>query len=163
MAPSGRAQPRPVPAGGLYFEDFAVGDRFVSDAITVTETQIVDFALHYDPHPFHIDVEAGHRHEFGTLFASGAHTLALGFRLLGLSRVIAASAVAGAGIDRLRWRKPVRPGDSLHLELEVVSVRASSSRPGTGILRLRHETVNQHGEIVLTHVCTHIVKRRRRA
>lgn len=154
-----RAQPRSVPAEGLYFEDFAVGDRFVSPAITVTESQIVDFALLYDPHPFHIDVEAGKRHAFGTLFASGAHTLALGFRLLALSRVIAASAVAGAGIDRLRWRKPVRPGDSLHLELEVLALRASASRPQTGILRLRHETVNQHGETVLSHVCTHIINR----
>ena len=144
----------------FYFEDFIAGDRHVSDGITVTESQIVDFALTYDPQPFHIDLEAGHAHPFGTIFASGLHTLSLSFRLFYMTRLLAHCAHAGAGMDHLRWRKPVMPGDTLHLEVEVLRSRASTSNPKLGVLVLRHDTHNQRGELVLTLECTHIVKRR---
>ncbi|MDJ0951419.1 MAG: MaoC family dehydratase [Alphaproteobacteria bacterium] len=144
----------------LYLEDFQVGNRYRSPAITVTERQIISYALDYDPQAFHIDVEAGRAHPFGQVFASGLHTLALSFRLFAESRVLAACAHAGMGMDKLRWRKPVMPGDTLHLELEVLSARPSDSRAGLGILVLRHDTVNQDAALVLTLECTHMIKRR---
>ncbi len=144
----------------LYLEDFLVGNRYRSPAITVTERQIIDYALLYDPQRFHIDAEAGREHPFGELFASGLHTVALSFRLFAESRVLAACAHAGMGIDKLRWRKPVMPGDTLHIELEVLRARASGSKPGLGVLVMRHDTVNQDGDVVLTLECTHMITRR---
>lgn len=145
-------------AEDLYFEDFKPGDRHRSPAITVTEQQIIDYALLWDPQPFHIDAEVARAHPFGKIFASGLHTVSLSFRLFAESRVLVACAFAGMGMDHVRWRKPVFPGDTLHLELEVLKTRRSDSRPGLGILVLRHDTVNQDGDLVLTLDCTHMIR-----
>ena len=104
----------------LYLEDFIVGKHYRSPAITVTERQIIDYALLYDPQRFHIDAEAGRAHPFGQLFASGLHTVAMSFRLFAESRVLAACAHAGMGIDKLRWVKPVMPGDTLIIRCDLL-------------------------------------------
>jgi len=86
-----------------YFEDFAVGERFTSKGATLTETQILDFALKYDPQPFHLDVAAATETHFGGLIASGCQTLSLGFRLNYDTGFFKACSVGSQGRDELRW------------------------------------------------------------
>jgi len=143
-----------------YFDDFAVGDRFTMAAVTVTEEQIVDFAFRWDPYAFHLDRGAAEAHPLGGLLSSGLHTLCLSFRQFAESGLLAASAISGAGIDRLRWVRPVRPGDTLHGVVEVIAVHPSRSRSDRGTIVMRHETMNQNGETVLALDCRHLVKRR---
>jgi len=143
-----------------YFEDFAVGETFVTGSESVSEEQIIRFAKEWDPQPFHTDVEAASRHELGGLFASGLHTLGLTFRLFIEMRVLAASNVAGAGLDNLRWSRPVRPGDTLHVEIETTEVRPSRSRSDRGYVAMHYVTKNQHGEPVLEFDLVHICRRR---
>ena len=145
---------------GRTFDDFKVGERFTSPGITVSEAQILDFALMYDPQPFHIDREAAAKSPFGGLIASGFQTLALGFRSLYPAGAINHSSIGSPGFDELRWLKPVRPGDTLHTEVEVMSVRASKSKPDRGILHLAWEVKNQTGETVMTLTGMHLLRRR---
>ena len=143
-----------------YLDDFEVGARFVGPGITVSEAQILDFALMYDPQPFHIDREAAAASPFGGLIASGFQTLALGFRSLYQSGAIAHASIGSPGFDELRWLKPVRPGDTLHTEVEVKSKRASKSKPDRGIVHMAWEVKNHSGETVLTLTGIHLLRRR---
>ncbi len=145
---------------GLYFEDFAPGREFLTDGATVTESQILDFALAFDPQPFHMDAEAARQSIFGGLIASGFHTMALTFRLFAQTRALAASSLGSPGIDEVRWLRPVRPGDTLRATVQVVERRPSSSKPDRGIVRLQWSTLNQRGEPVLTMTSMQLVKRR---
>ncbi|MCP4329865.1 MAG: MaoC family dehydratase [Alphaproteobacteria bacterium] len=144
----------------LYLDDFAVGDRFVTAGATVTESQILDFGLQWDPQHFHIDVESAKQHEMGGLLASGLHTLCLTFRLFVVSGVLAACNITGGGVDNLRWLRPVRPGDTLRVNSEVTSVRGSRSKPDRGTLTMHYTTINQRNEPVLELDLIHIVRRR---
>ncbi len=143
-----------------YLDDFEIGERFVGPGITVSEAQILDFALMYDPQPFHIDREAAAKSPFGGLIASGFQTLALGFRSLYQTGAIAHASIGSPGFDELRWLKPVRPGDTLHTEVEVTSTRASKSKSDRGVLLLAWEVKNQTGETVLTLTGIHLLRRR---
>lgn len=144
----------------LYFEDFTPGREFRTDGITITEAQILDFALAFDPQPFHLDVEAAKETIFGGLIASGFHTIALTFRLFVQTRALAACSLGSPGADELRWLRPVRPGDTLRATVQVLEQRPSGSKPDRGIVRLHWTTINQRGEPVLTMVSMQLVKRR---
>ena len=146
--------------GALYFEDFTVGRVFRSPGCTLTEAEIVSFALTYDPQPFHIDKEAASHTPFAGLIASGFQTLALGFRLFYQTGAIAACSLGGSGVDELRWTAPVRPGDTLRVEVEVAEQTASQSRPDRGRARLDYRLLNQHGECVATWTALHILAKR---
>ena len=143
-----------------YFDDFAVGEKFVTRGVTLTESMIIDFALTYDPQPFHIDVEAAKQSNYGGLIASGFHTLALGFRMVLETGVFRVASMGSPGFDELRWLKPVRPGDTLHTELEVVDKKPSSSKPDRGIARIAYRIKNQKGEDVLTFLSMHLLQRK---
>jgi|SRR5579863_8695460 len=146
---------------GRYFDDFAVGQTFSSGGLRIDKEQIFAFAAEFDPQPFHLD-EASARHSiFGGLAASGWHTAALTMRLLLDSELKPAGGIIGAGLDECRWPRPVRPGDELRIECEVVEVRPSKSRPEQGLIKLRTTTLNQDGEAVLVHVVNLVVLRRR--
>ncbi|MCH8999045.1 MAG: MaoC family dehydratase [Proteobacteria bacterium] len=145
---------------GRTFDDFEVGERFTSPGITVSEAQILDFALAYDPQPFHLDKEAAARSLYGGLIASGFQTLALGFRAFYQAGVINDCSLGSPGLDELRWLKPVRPGDTLHAEVEVKSTRASRSKPDRGIVHMDWEVKNQAGEVVMTFTGIHLLRRR---
>lgn len=142
-----------------YFDDFEIGERFVSRGVTISEPQILDFALTYDPQPFHIDRRAAEGGPFAGLSASGFQTLALSFRLFYDANVINGCSLGSPGLDELRWTRPVRPGDTLHVEAEVMQKRASKSKPDRGILHMAYETKNQDGETVMTFTAIHIFKR----
>ena len=143
------------------FEDFAVGDRFESRGKTLTEAEIVDFAFRFDPQPFHIDAEEAARGPYGGIIASGFHTLAIGFRMLWDSGVLAGGSLGSPGIDELRWAKPVRPGDTLRSRIEVLETRPSGSKPDRGLIRMLHEVVNQRDEMVLSLKAIVFMRRRR--
>ncbi|RMD65091.1 MAG: MaoC family dehydratase [Alphaproteobacteria bacterium] len=143
-----------------FFDDFEVGERFVSPGITVSEAQILDFALTYDPQPFHINKEAAVEFPYGGLIASGFQTLALGFRAFYQANVINHCSLGSPGMDKVRWLLPVRPGDTLHTEAEVRAKRPSRSRPDRGIVHMAYEIKNQNDDVVMTFTTIHILRRR---
>ena len=143
-----------------YLEDFAVGQTYVSGRIKVDEDRIKAFAAEFDPQPFHMDEEAARGSIFGGLAASGWHTAALTMRLLVESELKPAGGIIGASFDEFRWPLPVRPGDKLHLDIEVLDVRPSKSRPTQGMIKVRTTTKNQNGEAVQVSVGNLVVPRR---
>ena len=142
-----------------YFEDLAVGQKFTSPSLTVAAEAITGFAAEFDPQPFHLDDRAARGTIFDGLAASGWHTAAMTMRLCVASEFRPAGGIVGVG-GELNWLKPVRPGDVLHAEIEVVELRSSRSRPSQGIAKIRIATVNQHGETVQTFAPTLFVDRR---
>jgi acyl dehydratase len=143
-----------------YLEDFTVGQTFGSGRLRLTEPQIKAFAAEFDPQPFHLDEEAAQQTFFRGLAASGWHTAAVTMRLLVDSELKPAGGVIGAGFEEFRWPKPVRPGDELHIESEVLDVRPSRSRPNQGLVKLRTRTLNQNSEAVQVQVANLVVPRR---
>ena len=143
-----------------YFDDLKVGDRFKSESLEVTEKQVIEFAHKFDPQMFHLTRKSAERTIFKGLIASGWHTAAMTMRLF-VQRLNFAEGAIGLGVDELRWPNPVRPGDVLQVETEIVDLRLSRSKPNCGILRLRNVTTNQRGEIVQTMFANAIVPRRR--
>jgi acyl dehydratase len=143
-----------------YLEDFQAGDRFRSGEHTVSEAEIIDYARRYDPQPFHTDPLAAKHSIFDGLAASGWYTAAITMRLITQSEMRVAGGLVGLGAERLHWPRPVRPGDTLHVEAEVLEVRPSRSHPDRGIVRMRNTTVNQAGETVQTMETVLFVPRR---
>jgi acyl dehydratase len=132
-----------------YFDDLKVGDRFKSQPVEVTGEEIIDFAREFDPQVFHLEAAKAEQTIFKGLIASGWHTAAITMRLFVQTLNFAEGAI-GLGVDELRWPNPVRPGDSLSVETEIIDLRLSRSKPNYGIVRLRNVTMNQRGEIVQT-------------
>src|SRR6266849_10336939 len=126
-----------------YLEDFAVGQSFVSGRVRIDKERIKAFAAEFDPQPFHLDEEAARGTIFQGLAASGWHTAAMTMRLLVESELKPAGGIVGAGFDEFRWPRPVRPGDELHLESEILEVRTSKSRPNQGLIKVGTTTKNQ--------------------
>ncbi len=146
-------------AGLLYFDDFRVGQRFCTGSHTMDEAQIKLFATQFDPQPFHLDDGAAKGTLFGGLAASGWHTAAITMRLLVEGGAPIAGGVIGAG-GEIAWPKPTRPGDVLRVESEVLEVVPSRSRPERGMVTLRNETRNQHGDTVQVLTARLVVPRR---
>ncbi|MDB5870251.1 MAG: MaoC domain protein dehydratase [Polaromonas sp.] len=142
-----------------YLDDLQAGERFVSAGHALDAAQIKAFALQFDPQPFHLDDEAAKASLFGGLAASGWHTAAITMRLLVGGGLPLAGGLIGAG-GELNWPKPTRPGDVLHVEAEVVSVTPSRSRPDRGMVVVRSETRNQHGDVLQHSVYKLVVPRR---
>src|SRR5271154_2121460 len=133
----------------LYFEDFYVGQRFHSfGQAKVTAEEIKEFGQKYDPQPFHLDEAAGENSFFKGLAASGWLTAAIVMRLR-VQSITVAGGMIGAGVEEMRWTLPVRPGDSLRTEIEVVGVRLSNSRGEFGVVRTRTLAFNQRNEVVM--------------
>ena len=143
-----------------YLDDFAVGQTFGSGRLRIDADRIKSFAAEFDPQPFHLDEEAARNGLFRGLAASGWHTAALTMRLLVESELKPAGGIVGAGFDELRWPRPVRPGDELRVESEVLEVRPSKSRPEQGMIKVRTTTLNQNGEAVQISVGNLVVPRR---
>jgi acyl dehydratase len=146
-----------------YLEDFEPGQIFGgSTRIRVDDDRIKSFAAEFDPQPFHLDEEAASLSMFRGLAASGWHTAAITMRLLVESELKPAGGILGAGFDELRWPRPVRPGDELRVESEILEVRASKSRPDQGLIKVKVTTLNHHGEAVQMFVGNLVVPRRRK-
>jgi acyl dehydratase len=143
-----------------YLEDFAAGLTFTSAATRVDADQITGFAVEFDPQPFHLDEEAARDTMFRGLAASGWHTAAITMKLVVESDFRPAGGIIGVGFEELRWPKPVRPGDELHVEGEVLEARPSKSNPRQGLIKVRTTTMNQNGEAVQISVGTLVVRSR---
>ena len=144
-----------------YLDDLVAGQHFVgSNRLRIDEDRIKAFAAEFDPQPFHLDAAAASASLFRGLAASGWHTAAVTMRLLVDSEFKPAGGIVGAGFDELRWPRPVRPGDELHVKSEVLEVRPSKSRPEQGLVKVRTTTLNQDGEAVQISVGNLVVPRR---
>ena len=132
---------------GRAFEDVPIGTRLQSVPIEVTGQSIIEFAKQFDPQPFHVDPATAKRTLFGGLAASGWHTAAISMRLF-VQTMNVPGGIIGMGVDELDWPNPVRPGDQLRLDIEIIDARLSKSRPGFGIIRIHNITRNQRDEIV---------------
>ena len=142
-----------------FLEDFTVGQTFGSGRLRIDAEAIKRFAAEFDPQPFHLDEQAASNSLFQGLAASGWHTTALTMRLLVESEFKPAGGVIGASLD-VRWPKPVRPGDELRVETEVLEMNSSKSRPELGFLKVKVTTLNQAGEAVQIYIGNLVVLRR---
>ena len=149
----------PPKTPGLYLEDISVGDRFSGGAIAVTVETIKAFAREFDPQPFHTDEALARSTFFRGLAASGWHTASLTMSLV-VQALPIAGGVIGGGVDELRWPAPLRPGDELRLEGEIMEVRPSRTKPGQGLVRVRTTTLNREGQAVQTMIANLVVPRR---
>jgi acyl dehydratase len=143
-----------------WFEDFRVGERFESRGATLTESQIVDFALTYDPQHMHVDASAAAAGPFGGLIASGFQTLALSFRMFYDLGLMAKSNIVGPGMDEVRWTAPVKPGDTIRSVVEVIEARESRSKLDRGTVRFQFTVLNQREETVMTYQAITIIRKK---
>jgi len=133
-----------------YFEDFAIGDVARFGQYEVGRDEVLEFARRWDPQPFHLSDEGAAATHFGALSASGWHSCAMAMAMIVAEWDKSEGGTLGAiGVDRLRWLKPVRPGDVLRLEAEITEVRASGSRPDMGSVTSRVTMLNQQDEAVM--------------
>jgi acyl dehydratase len=139
-----------VPFKERYFEDYQVGETAEFGDYAITEQEIVEFAKRYDPQPFHVDPAAGEKTIYGGLIASGWMTGSIMMRLLVDHFISPLASMGSPGIDEVRWHKPVRPGDRLHLRVTVMEKRRSESKPDRGVIRMQQEALNQDGETVMS-------------
>src|SRR5262249_21319974 len=126
-----------TPMTERYLEDFAAGQRFGSGRLRVETARIKSLAAQFDPQPYHLDGVAARDSMSRGLAASGWHTAAMTMRLLVESELRPAGGILGVGFDEFRWPRPVRPGDELRVESEVLEVRPSKSRPEQGLIKVR--------------------------
>ncbi|OGS49576.1 MAG: acyl dehydratase [Erythrobacter sp. RIFCSPHIGHO2_12_FULL_63_10] len=133
-----------------YFEDLEIGAVSRFGSYDVTREEVIEFASKYDPQPFHLDDEAAAKTHFGRLSASGWHTCAMTMAMMVENMKENRQAGLGSpGMDNLRWKKPVYPGDTLRVETELLEKRRSSSRPEMGLFKSRAQVFNQNDEVVL--------------
>ncbi|HUN35990.1 MAG TPA: MaoC family dehydratase [Trebonia sp.] len=133
-----------------YFEDYVPGLVVDCGRFTVSQAEIIDFARRYDPQPFHIDPEAAADGPYGGIIASGWQTASLVMRQLVERFISPESGLGAAGVDEIRWPRPLRPGDTLRVRGSVLEARLSQSKPDRGIVRSLMEAVNADGEVVMT-------------
>lgn len=142
-----------------YLDDLKAGQRFGSGRFLMDATAIKRFAAEFDPQPFHLDEDAAKATLFQGLAASGWHTAAVTMRLFFESEFKPAGGIIGAGLDELKWYQPVRADDELYLEIEILEVRPSKSRPEQGMVKARITTFKNLSEVVQIFVANLVVKR----
>ena len=146
-------------SSGLYLDDFAPGQIYTAGPIPVTADAIKAYARQFDPQSFHTDEALARSTFFRGLAASGWHTASLTMSLV-VQALPIAGGVIGGGVDELRWPTPLRPGDELRLEGEIMEVRPSRTKPGQGLVRVRTTTLNREGQAVQTMIANLVVPRR---
>lgn len=144
---------------GRYLDDFSIGERFKADSFTLDEPKILEFAQKYDPQIFHTDIEAAKDGPYGGLISSGFQTLNLCFCKIVQSGVFNTVSMGGPGIDEIRFLLPVRPGDTIQTEAEILSIKPSNSKPDRGVMRIQYRGFNQNSEEVISFITIMIGKR----
>ena len=133
----------------LYFEDFKLNAAMTYGAYPVTADEIRAFASEYDPQPMHLDDKAASKSLLGGLAASGWHTCSIMMRMIIDGFLHNAASMGSGGIDELRWVKPVRPGDMLHMRHVITGSRASQTKPDRGFVNFHFQLMNQNNELVM--------------
>jgi acyl dehydratase len=146
----------------LYFEDFPFGEVVEYGGIDVSVDEIVAFARDFDPQPFHTDEEAA-RAATGGLIASGWHTSALLLRMNCEAFLVRAAILEEAGVEEVRWRQPVRPGDKLHVRRQTLASRSREGEMRAGEVELLYEVVNQNGVAAMIQRSVLLLKQRPQA
>jgi len=144
----------------LFYEDFEVGQVFETGTHTLREQEIIDFGEKYAPLPYHTDAEAAKDSSFGTLVAAGYQTAALTFGLFARTGALSLSGMGSPGVDSLRWKHPVKVGDTLRVNANIVEVSPAAKQGGRDGVRIRYDTLNQNDEVVMILTSLHFVRRR---
>ena len=145
----------------IYFEDLVVGAETEFGTYEVTREEVIDFARKYDPQPFHLSDEAAAKTHFGRIAASGWHTAAMTMGVIARRVVDEEQAGLGSpGIDELRWKKPVYPGDTITVRGKILEKTPSRSKPDIGSFRTETTVTNQHGELVMNFISIILMRRR---
>jgi acyl dehydratase len=127
----------------------------------VTREEVLEFARKYDPQPFHLSDEDAAKTHFGRLSASGWHTCAMTMAVIARHDVDEEQAGLGSpGIDELRWRRPVFPGDTLHVRGKIVDKTPSRSKPDIGSFRSEMTVSNQDDQPVMTFTSIVLIRKR---
>ncbi|WP_242903081.1 MaoC family dehydratase [Actinomadura terrae] len=138
-----------APTGDRYFEDYEPGATYEYGYVSVTESDILEFARRFDPQPIHIDTGYAETGPFQGIIASGWHTSSIMMRLFAVHFLSSVASLASPGVDELRWPAPVRPGDELRMRVTIIEARPSRSKPNRGLVRTRVELLNQDDRVVL--------------
>ena len=144
----------------MYFDDLPVGYAYETAEETVSEDEILAFARQWDRQYFHTDPERAKESPYGGLIASGFHTMLIAFNLVLDAGVWNEASMGSPGMEHVRWVRPVRPGDTLKVKVEITSSTPSASRPDRGRTGFRQTVLNQHGEAVMSYDCVVILARR---
>lgn len=145
----------------IYFEDLEVGSETIFGSVEVTREEVIEFAGKYDPQPFHLSDEEAAKTHFGRIAASGWHTAAMVMSVI--ARKVTEEEQAGLGspgIDELRWKKPVYPGDTLTVRGKIIEKTPSRSKPEIGSFRTETIVTNQHDEVVMSFTSIVLIRRR---
>ena len=145
----------------IYFENLEIGAETDFGSYEVTREEVLEFAHKYDPQPFHVSDEAAAKTHFGRIAASGWHTCAMTMAVI--ARYVVGHRQAGLGspgVDELRWKKPVYPGDTLHVRGRILEKTPSRSRPELGSFRTQTSVTNQDGDVVMTFISIVLIRRR---
>ena len=148
----------------IYFEDLEVGAETDFGSYEVTRDEVLEFARKYDPQPFHLSDEEAAKTHFGRIAASGWHTAAMTMAVI--ARYVVGHEQAGLGspgIDELRWKKPVYPGDTLHVRGRILEKTPSRSRPEMGSFRTQTNVTNQDDQLVMSFISIVLIRRRPKA
>jgi len=148
------------PVGSLFFEDFEVGQVIETGTRTLDQEEIIEFGKKYAPVPYHTDPEAAKESSCGGLVAAGYQTAAVTFGLFAQTGALADSGMGSPGVDSLRWKRPVKAGDTLRVLANVLELSPAEKEGGRDAVRIRYDTLNQHDEIVMTLTSLHFVRRR---
>ena len=148
------------PVGSLFFEDFEVGQVIETGTRRLDQEEIIEFGKKYAPVPYHTDPEAAKESSFGGLVAAGYQTAAVTFGLFAQTGALADSGMGSPGVDNLRWKRPVKAGDTLRVLANVLELSPAEKEGGRDAVRIRYDTLNQQDEIVMTLTSLHFVRRR---
>lgn len=154
---------QPPPQPPLWLEDFEPGRVFHSAPYAVTEQAVLEFAREFDPQAYHLDHAAAARSIFGTLVAGGFHSASLCLKLAIETGLFARCGMAGVGADKLRWLRPMKPGDTVRLTFSVIAARRSRTHADRGIVAFAYDLRNQHDESITVMELTKVLRARPQA
>ena len=143
-----------------YVEDFKKGEMFHLGEYVFSEDEIVDFAEKYDPFPFHTNKDAAEKTLFGGIISSGWLTALVWLGMMHKSFLSHDTTMGSPGHEEMTWPKPVRPGDKVSGQLEILESRKSKSKPSLGFVRYEAKLINQKNEIVFLTKSTLMIKSR---
>lgn len=146
--------------GTLFFEDFEVGQVIETGSYKLEQDEIIEFGRKYAPVPYHTDPNAAKETSFGGLVAAGYQTAAVTFGLFARTGALAESGMGSPGVDSLRWKHPVKAGDTLRVLANILELSPAEKEGGRDAVRIRYDTLNQNDEIVMTLTSLHFVRRR---
>ncbi len=144
----------------LSFEDFSPGRYGTFGPRHVTREEILAFAAEYDPQPMHLDEAAAAQSMLKGLSGSGWHLCSVVMRMMFDGFIGRTESLGSPGVNELRWLAPLRPGDDLMLDVDVIEARVSRSRPETGIVTFKCAARNAGGQVLCEMVSPIIVRRR---